>query len=290
MRIRALVPVPSKMLVLACVVASSAACNLIQVKQDRTMTYHNADGTVTVKHEHWEGTLDQLPSHMGKQLTEAGDQLATATTKMVKQLKDVPPPGKVKLGDLGPGMGKFEGNPQTDYLLQAKDDDGNPIAFEYVQLGVPSYDAFFKQAQQVFALCYQANQTLEHMATLSGQILNTKVAVDASLSASVTSALGQANADASAVAQLKAMQDLAASVGTQVAQIAKGIDALVATGKALILSAPTSLTNPKVLLHLGLVKDGLTDSVKVIKSSGELMGGMTGSFTGFGGGGGSASN
>lgn len=46
---------------------------------------------------------------------------------------------------------------------------------------------------------------------------------------------------------------------------------LVATGQALITNAPSSLTNPKVVAHLDLVKEGLTDSVKVIgASAGEL--------------------
>lgn len=45
--------------------------------------------------------------------------------------------------------------------------------------------------------------------------------------------------------------------------------------------AATSLTNPKVVAHLGLVKKGLVDSVTVVKDSGELLGALARDLAGF---------
>lgn len=243
-----------------------------------SMTVVHGDGTVEHKETHWEGTLDQLPG----QLSKAGDELADVTGKMVKELTDVPPPGHVKLGDLGPGLQSFEGNPQCDFLVAAKDGDGKPIDFQYVQVGQPSYDQFFKDAQVVYAIVYQADQTVHRMRELSGKILGQKVDVSADLSSAVSQALQSSDPDSqSIVAELKQVQQLAASLATLVSQFASRVTKLVSDGEQLVTSAPTSLTNPKVVTHLGLVKKGLTDSVTVIKNSGELLVKLAGNLSGF---------
>jgi hypothetical protein len=265
---------------LCAVVAAASACNMIPVQMHTSTTVRHSDGTVEHSETHWKGTLDQLPA----QLSKAGGELARVTGKMVKELTDVPPPGKVQLGDLGPGMASFQGNPQCDFLVNAKDDDGNPIDFTYVQLGAPSYDQFFKDAQVVYAIVYQADQTVHRMAELTSKLLNQQVDVSADLSASVNKALqGSASADSQGlVDQLKQMQQLATSLGSLVSQFASRITKLVSDGQALVAGAAASLTNPKVVTHLGLVKDGLTDSVKVIKDSGDLIVKLAGYLAGFG--------
>ena len=53
-------------------------------------------------------------------------------------------------------------------------------------------------------------------------------------------------------------------------------------GQALVASAPTAITNPKVVAHLDLVKKGLVSSVKVLEESGSLMVGFTKDLSGFG--------
>jgi hypothetical protein len=45
----------------------------------------------------------------------------------------------------------------------------------------------------------------------------------------------------------------------------------VQTGQGLVMGAQASLTNPKVVTHLGLIKDGLGNSISVIAASGELV-------------------
>lgn len=246
-----------------------AGCAMIPVKMTTSTTIQHSDGTVEHKETHWEGTLDKLPA----QLSKAGDDLADVTGKMVKELTDVPPPGHVKLADLGPALQAYQGNSQVDFLVDAKDDDGKPITFEYVQLGAPTYDAFFKDAQVIYAIVYQADQTVHRMAELTGKLLNEKVDASAELSSAVGRALKvQATDDNQGmVSQLQQMQQLATSLGSLVAQFASQISKLVSDGQALITGAAASLTNPKVVTHLGLVKDGLGDSVKVIKDSGSLI-------------------
>jgi hypothetical protein len=269
----------SRFLGLGAVVLLAGGCASIPVQMHTSMTVQHADGTVEHKETHWQGTLDQLPG----QLSKAGDDLADVTGKLVKELTDVPPPGKVKLSDLGSGMQSFEGDPDTDFLLAAKDDDGKPIDFQYVQLGAPSYDEFFKDAQVIYACVYQADQTVHRMIELASKLLNEKVDATAALSDAVARAL-KVNGDADSqglVAELQQMQKLASSLGTLTSQFASRITKLVSDGQQLITAAPTSLTNPKVVAHLGLVKDGLTDSVKVIKNSGELIANLAKDLGGF---------
>jgi hypothetical protein len=272
---------------LAATVAAASACNMIPVQMHTSTTIQHADGTVEHSETHWQGTLDQLPA----QLSKAGGELARVTGKMVKELTDVPPPGKVQLADLGPGLQTYQGNPQCDFLINAKDDDGNPIDFQYVQLGAPSYDQFFKDAQVIYAIVYQADQTVHRMVELASKLTNQKVDASAQLSAAVNQAVtGSASADNQGlVDQLKQLQQMAATLGSLVATFASKITKLVSDGQALITGAAASLTNPKVVTHLGLIKDGLGDSVKVIKNSGELIVKLAGELGGFVSGGGSSS-
>jgi hypothetical protein len=255
----------------AAIVAAVTGCSAIPVTVNTSTTIRHSDGTVEHKQTHWHGTLDQLPAQVGK----AGSDLAQVTGKMAKELTDVPPPGHVQLGDIGPGLKGFQGNPKLDFLASAKDTDGNPIDFQYVQVGAPSYDQFFKDAQTTYAVVYQADQTVHRMRELSAKLLGQKIDASAQLQTTVSQALqagGNAGADAQPlVDELQQMQQLAASLGTLVSQFASRVEKLVSDGQQLIAGAAASLTNPKVVTHLGLVKQGLGDSVKVVASSGDLL-------------------
>lgn len=258
----------TRVLVPAVFLALATGCSVIPVKMNTSMTVVHGDGTVEHKETHWEGTLDQLPA----QLSKAGDDLADVTGKMVKELTDVPPPGKVKLSDLGPGMQGFEGNPQCDFLVAAKDDDGKPIDFQYVQVGQPSYDQFFKDAQVVYAIVYQADQTVHRLRELAAKISGQKLDPSAQLNSVVSQALQNNDPDSqSLVSELKQVQQLGVTLATLVSQFASRVTKLVSDGEQLVAGAAASLTNPKVLTHLGLVKKGLVDSISVIKDSGEML-------------------
>ena len=82
---------------------------------------------------------------------------------MAKELTDRPPPGTVKLKELGPGLAKFEDDRDANFLLLAKNEKGEKEDFQYVRLGIDSYDDFFETAQELHALTWQATQTTSHI-------------------------------------------------------------------------------------------------------------------------------
>ena len=264
---------------LALIVVGLAGCDKIPVEMHTTTHVQHADGTVEHKETHWKGTLDQLPEQLGK----AGEELGAVTAKMAKELTDVPPPGQVKLSDLHPSFAKYEGKKGVDFLAHGnKNPDGSRIEFTYVRLGQPSYDDFFKTAQEIYAICWQTKQTVHRLREASAAVLNTQVDASAQLKGQVDKALGaEASADADVIAEIKSLSEIAQNLSVLVSQLVGKVSKLVSAGEALVAGAASSITNPKVIAHLDLVKDGLTDSVKVIKESGTLMVSLGKELTGF---------
>jgi hypothetical protein len=237
-------------------VAFAAGCSQIPVQMHTETHIQHADGTVEHKSSDWHGTLDQLPAQMSKAGRELGDDMS----KMAKELTDVPPPGRVQLGDLDPSFSGYQGKRGQDFLSTAKDDKGNAITFEYVRVGQPQFDDFFKTTQEIYALVYQTTQVLAQIKQLKE--------------------LGS-DADDGAKARLQTMTEMARTLATLVPQISSKIGKLVQAGQALIASAPSAIANPKVLAHLDLVKKGLGSSVKVLEESGGLLVGFTKDLSGF---------
>jgi hypothetical protein len=254
-----------------------AGCKYIPVHMHTESHVQHLDGTVEHKSSDWEGTLDELPA----QLEKAGSELATVTSKMVKELTDVPPPGSVELKDLSPDLEKHQGKRGRDFLIAAKDDDGKPIKFEYVRIGVASYDDFFKTAQELYALVYETTQVIGQMRKVSSKLLDTKVDAEAELHGLVSKAKG-VKGETELSATLTGLEDIARTLGVLVPEIGKKIGKLVQTGEALIAGAASSITNPKVVTHLGLIKDGLLSSIHVVKESGVLVVKFTKDLAGFG--------
>ena len=153
-----------------------------------------------------------------------------------------------------------------------------------MQIGVPDYDKFFKTATEIYALTYQTRQALNRMRLLASAALDEDIDAKASVSASVDRALGKADVEAKGdiVPKLKAFKDLGAMLATVVPAIVDKVSTLVSLGQKLVLGAAASITNPKVVLHLGLIKEGLGDSVKVIQESGKNLGGIVSDVAGFG--------
>jgi hypothetical protein len=259
------------------IAAAGLGCSQIPVTMHTESHIQHADGTVEHKSSDWHGTLDQLPAQLGK----AGKELGDVTMQMAKELTDVPPPGKIELKDISPGLAKYQGKRGVDFLSTAKDDKGHPITFQYVRLGVPQYDEFFKTAQEIYALIYQTTQVVSQMKQMASKLLDTKVDANAELKAQVDKAMGKGEAEASIVADLKLMVDMAQSLAVVVPALVEKIGKLVQTGEALVAGAAASITNPKVVTHLDLVKTGLVSSVKVIKESGSLAVDFSKSLAGF---------
>lgn len=257
---------------------TTTGCKYIPVKMHTETHVQHMDGTVEHKSSDWEGTLDQLPAQLGK----AGRELGAVTATLAKELTEVPPPGNVTLHDVSPQMAPFEGKKGQDFLVSARDEKGKPISFQYVQLGVPQYDDFFRTAQEIHALVYQTTQVIAQMRQLTEKLLDTKIDARTELKASVDQALKVEGGDTSLVARLDAMQTMGRMLADLVPQIVGKVTHLVSAGEQLVVSAPTTLTNPKVLAHLDLVKKGLVDSVVVIKESGGLLVDLGKNLTGFG--------
>lgn len=258
--------------------ALTLGCSHIPVQMHTEMHIQHADGTVEHKETHWQGTLDQLPAEVSR----ASKDLWKVTAELIKVLTDVPPPGHIELHDLSPSLAKFEGRPETDFVMQAKTPEGKPIKFTYVRLGVPQFDDFFKLAQEIHALLWQTTQTITNMRSLVGAILDTKIEPGAQLKVEVDKALGQASVDTKLVARLKLFHELAMSLGTLVPELVTKVPKLLTTGEELVKSAPTAIVNPKVLAHLDLVKKGVVDSGTVIKESGEVLVRFAKDLTGYG--------
>jgi hypothetical protein len=241
----------------------AVGCSSIPVKMHTESHIQHMDGTVEHKSSNWEGTLDQLPAQLGK----AGQELGDVTAVMVKELTDVPPPGHVELKDLDPSLAKYQGKQGLDFLMSARDADGTAADFRYVRLGVASYDDFFKAAQELHALVHQATQTIGQLRQLAAKVQGKDLDPKANLKAEVDAALGKGEHEA----RLRQLVEVGASLGVLLPQVAAKLAKLVTTGQALVTQAATSLTNPKVLAHLDLVKKGLVSSVAVVKASGDVV-------------------
>lgn len=253
---------------LALFAACSVGCAAIPVHMHTETHVQHADGTVEHKSTDWEGTLDQLPEQLGK----AGKELGTVTAQLGKELTDVPPPGTVHLKDLNPELAKFEGKRGADFLVAAKDHDGKDMKFDYVRLGVPQYDEFFKTSQELHALVYEATQVTSQIRKVSAKILGKKHDAKANLRAAVDDALKlEGQADGELIKDLKELEQIGHVLAVIIPEIANKIGKLVQTGEALVASAATSITNPKVVAHLDLVKKGIVTSITVVKESGELV-------------------
>jgi hypothetical protein len=68
------------------------------------------------------------------------------------------------------------------------------------------------------------------------------------------------------------MRDLALSIGRSAPEFIDKTQRLVETGRQLVTAAPSSIVNPKVVLHIDLIVKGLEDSVRVVGSSGKMLG------------------
>jgi hypothetical protein len=247
-------------------------CEHIPVQMHTSMTVQHADGTVDHKETHWQGSLAELPGHM----EELGHDLSMVTGELIKKLTEVPPPGHVKLGDLAPGLAKHENRPETNFLLNAKDEKtGDIIPFEYVKIGVQDYDAFFQTAQEIYALVYECTQAISQMRELAKKILNDGVDAKTEIFAQIDKVraklAGGAQVDSELVQRFNLLVDLGGVLAQLVPSIGQKAIKLAQQGQALVTNAQAAITNPKVLIHLDLIKKGVIASAKAMKDSGEVL-------------------
>lgn len=253
----------------------SLGCEHIPVQMHTSRTVQHSDGTVDHKETHWQGSLVELPGHM----EELGHDLTMITSELEVQLKklmEVPPPGKVALKDLSPGLASYEGISNVNFVAHAIDaKTKEPIPFEYVRIGVPDYDGFFQSAQEIYALLYECTEAISQMRQLAAKILDRGVDVKTELWAQIDKVRakiqGGAEVDSELVARFNLLVDLGAVMVQLVPAVGMKAIKLAQQGQALVMNAQASITNPKVLLHLDLIKKGVIVSARAMKDSGETL-------------------
>ncbi len=218
----------------------------------------------------WDDVLEEMPADLGAATAE----LTETAAALVKEMTDLPAPGHVELKDLSADLARFQGKAGADFLAAAKREAGKASAFEYVVLGVPELDEFFKNAEETYALAYQATQALANLKRISSKALGAKVEAGPELQSQVAKALLLHEPPAVA-AELRALDEMSRTLARLVPEIGARAAKLVASGQALVAAAPATITNPKVLAHLGTVQQGVTRSLHVVKSSATLLEGLT---------------
>lgn len=265
---------------------SGKAAGLFKFEGHITRTRVNADGTTTTEHQEFDNWED-----MKAELAVSAKELRATTKELLVKLTEAPPPGHVKLSDLSPAFAEYEGDEQFDFLLTAEADEDHP-AFTYVQIGVPSYDNFFRAAAEFHAFVYQTKEAILKLRAMAQAriqaTMNGRVEASMSLGDVVAIALGQAadhtggksnkvgdalgfESGEGAADDLIAMRDLALSIGRSAPMFVEKTTNLVQTGQALVTAAPSSITNPKTVLHLDLIVKGLEESVSVVGGGGKLL-------------------
>jgi hypothetical protein len=231
-----------------------------------TKTVNGQTTTTTREFENWE--------EMKQAMDEAGKEMRATTKELMAKLTEAPPPGEVKLGDLSPALASYEGHGELDFVSAAR--ASGEHEFSYVQIGVPSYDEFFKAAAEFHAFVYQTRESVRHARALAKARLGGGYQDEMSLGAALDAAMATEGEAAEGVGGgLSESRDLAVSLAQTAPTFVQKTQALVSSGQQLIAGAAASITNPKTLLHLDLITKGLGQSVKVVGESGKLLGEAT---------------
>jgi len=232
-----------------------------------TKTVNGKTETKTQEFDNWE--------EMKVAMDASGKELRATTKELIKNLVEAPPPGEVHLSDLSTKLANFEGNPDFDFVANHPPEED----FHYVQIGVPSYDEFFRAAAEFHAFVYQTRESIKKLRMMAHATLSGDVEMDISLGDLVRMAMersGAANGvtgEASGVeAHFQGMVDLGMNIAGSAPAFVQKTQALISTGQQLVTAAPSSITNPKTVLHLDLIVKGLNQSVTVVGDSGKLLG------------------
>jgi hypothetical protein len=257
-----------------------SGCEMFHVQGQTHMQVTKNGETVSEKTVEFH-SLEELPGA----LKETVGAFSETTAQLIKELTEAPPPGSVKLSALNPSMAKFEGRPDFDFLMQANQEAGMD-RFQYVQIGVPSYDMFFKDCAELYALVFQTTQAVARMKALAGQLLQADLSAAADLRGAVDQAINAPTAPATsenmqARTSLQFAGEMASMLSGSFQALAIKVQQLIVSGQQLITAAPTSITNPKTALHLDLIIQGLKESVAMVTESGKLVPDLAGALTGF---------
>ena len=249
------------------------ACESLGIKANIT-TIKSVNGHTEVKQreaKNWD-EFSAAMSEVGTDFSDVAKEVGSTTAELAKSLVEAPPPGKVKLADLDPALAKFDGNESFDFIAAARKKADAPYDFTYVQVGVPSYDNFFRTAAEVYALAFQMKETARRVRVVSEEATGSKF--DAKLKTEDIAAKAKgAKTDENSqfVSYVEDLNEMWAVMGVQGAKLVSKSAELVSNGQALIAGAPSSITNPKTALHLDLIVKGLGQSIDLIKDSASMV-------------------
>ncbi|MBW2523210.1 MAG: hypothetical protein JRI23_03505 [Deltaproteobacteria bacterium] len=257
----------------------TSACEAIGLKATivSTQTVNGKTKTTVREAKNWE-EFEQAMGEVATDFSDFAKQVGATTAELAKKLVEVPPQGQVQLGTLAASLKPFEGDVRYDYLKVARMNPDAEYKFNYVQIGMPEYDSFFRASAEMYAAAYQLAETGRHVFLADAKLQGAEPAPDVangekrfqrkeveSLLASFVSSSG---AD-----KLKALWVGTAELGVKLA--AKSAET-VQTGTALVASAPSQILNPKLVLHLDLIVKGLEQSVSLVTDTAGLLGEVLG--------------
>ncbi len=227
-----------------------------------TKTVDGKTTTTTQEFDDWQ--------EMKVAMNAAAKELRGTTKELLTKLVEAPPPGEVHLADLSPTLADYEGNANLDFVGNAR--TSGEVGFTYVQIGVPSYDAFFKSTAEFHGFVYQTSESIKQLRLSAKTALGRDYNEKMSLGEAVTAAVSVGGEAGLAVeGQLTETRELAMALAGTAPNFAQKTQGLVASGQQLIAGAPSSITNPKTVLHLDLIVKGLGQSVRVVEDSGKLL-------------------
>ncbi len=218
--------------------------------------------------------LEDMPAAF----SQATDQISNTTSQLAKELAknvEAPPLGQVKLSDLSPRLQRFEES-QVDFLHQAAQASDQSKRFQYVQIGVPVYDQFFKVTTEIYAITFQGKQAIVRGKQIAFSMMDRTYDSNTALALILQEALDSKTPPGRE--SLRGQLDESKEVLLLLADLGPAFfnksQELVGTGQQLITAAPTTITDPRTILHMDLIVQGLEESLAATTESGTLLGGM----------------
>lgn len=119
---------------------------------------------------------------------------------------------------------------------------------------------------------YQTRESIKHLRLSAKAALGKDYKAKMSLGDAVHAAAAQGGEAGLVVeGQLVETRELAMVLGGSTSSFVQQTQGPISSGQQLIAGAPSSITNPKTVLHLNLIVEGLGQSVAVVKDSGGLL-------------------
>jgi hypothetical protein len=239
-------------------------CGFVKVtKPGKIRVTRTVDGkrvTTVHKFSTWDEFVDAVDA--------SASELAETYAELFKKLVAVPPPGSVKLGDLGSDFSSYEGNDELDFVAGATAKD--PSKFKYVQIGVATYDDFFRSCAEMYAFSYQTDESIRSLRKCASEELGP--VADGTTTKHLISDDFAKNLDKATSETFDKLVKLGSTLARAIGEFIERAAALVAAAAKLVAGAAANITNPKVLLHLDLVVQGIRQAGEMVGKTAELLG------------------